>query len=128
MSVLINLTNHPFSKWSLEQREGWKLIMDLKFPNVDPNLDTEDVKQIVNDYVKQVKDIIEKIESDKVYICLQGEYTFCYLMLNELKTLDKKPIIAIPTTERRVNETVTEDGKVEKTVVFEFCKWRFVEI
>ncbi len=129
MKTLINLTNHPSSKWSNKQAEGWDVIVDIPFPVIDPQAPTEEIKDTVNEYLKHLRNIINNTEGE-IYLCLQGEYTFCYELL--LKIQSSKDLadikLAIPTTERKVVEKVKEDGSVEKTTTFDFCRWREIAI
>ena len=55
MSFFINLTHHPFNKWSKEQIEVAKIhpitnkkleIIDLQFPSVKSNFDKLDIIKI----------------------------------------------------------------------------------
>ena len=116
--ILINHTNHPSSKWSEAQKAGFEKIIDVPFPNIDPNWTMKEVENLVSitlNVFKQLQD-----EYGVVGICIQGEFSYCYDLFKEL--LDNYYYfteILIPTTERRV----IEDGDT-KTVTFEFVKWR----
>ena len=129
MKILINLTNHASSKWSDKQKEGWDAIVDLPFPNINPKASTEEIQHLANTYLENIKDIANSTEG-QIYLCLQGEYTFCYellLKINSSKDLDNIKL-AIPTTERNVIEKLKEDGTVEKVATFDFCQWRELPI
>ena len=127
-SLLINLSNHSSTNWSDEQKFGFHII-DLPFPNIDPNADVSDVKKTVKEYEERIWGAIREVEDSnshpehyvKVHIMLQGEYTFCYLLLDTIRHTEW--LMAIPTTERVVEEKVV-DGKVMKTSVFKFVRWR----
>jgi len=47
MLALINHTNHPSSKWSEKQKEGFDKIIDLPFPNISPTASDNEVWEIV---------------------------------------------------------------------------------
>lgn len=124
---LINLSNHNSSNWSPEQKVGWLNIIDIPFPAIDPNADTEEIEKLVEEYLDKVNSIAyENIpEEEDTYVMLQGEFTFCYLIFQKL--LERGYIIAIPTTERKVVERVTDEGVAIKTSEFKFVRWRYIK-
>lgn len=114
---LINLSNHNSKNWSNAQKEGFEEIVDIQFPNIDPNMTTLKVEELVDEYV-------EKIQSTKISnIMLQGEFTFCFLLQNKLRT---RCNFYIPTTERKVVESIDVNGNTVKTATFEFVRWRTI--
>lgn len=114
---LVNLSNHNSKNWSNAQKEGFDEIVDIQFPNINPNADENNVELLVNEY-------IEKIQATKIEnIMLQGEFTFCFLLQNKLRTRCK---FYIPTTERKVVETIDVNGNATKTAIFEFVRWRTI--
>jgi hypothetical protein len=117
MLKLINLSNHNSNNWNKEQRGEFGLIVDIPFPNINPDATTEEVEVLVNEYVG----IINANRIDN--IMLQGEFTFCYLLQNKLRTRCK---FWIPTTERKVVEKLNVDDSTTKTAVFEFKQWRVI--
>ncbi|WP_353684354.1 hypothetical protein V4D30_00800 [Thermodesulfovibrio sp. 3907-1M] len=123
MRILINHTNHPSQKWDEKQKEYWSEIIDLPFPSIDPKATTEEVDTIamINflEIDKIAKEITDKNSNASIFIMLQGEFTYCYLLYQKIR--NKFPI-AIPTTERKVIEK--ENG--EKISIFEFVRWRFL--
>lgn len=117
---LINLSNHVSSKWSEAQKAGFSEIVDIQFPNIPATATTEDVKQIA-------KAITTKIcELDAFDIMLQGEFTLCYLIQREILQNNLNTKFWIPTTERKVAESITADGTATKTAIFEFVQWRTI--
>ena len=129
-NLLINLSNHKSDGWSDDQKAGY-YIVDLPFPNIDPNMTTQDVKKIVNEYEERIWGIVKEVASSnphpehyvKVHIMLQGEYTFCYLLFDIIRHTEWT--LMIPTTERIVEEKIV-DGKTIKTSIFKFVKWRMI--
>ena len=139
MKLLLNISNHTSNKWSDKQKEGWDKIVDIPFPQIDPNATIKDIHNLVADYLKEIIDNV-LIESDNIIdgiddfnhpietsIMLQGEFSFCYLLFQLL--MNNSPTdfgfdIVIPTTERKTIETVNSDGTVSKTSIFEFVQWR----
>ena len=123
--ILINCSNHPSSKWSSEQRQGWDEIIDVPFPNVEPDWDTNDLiyQETIRNLWKNIVDIVRTRE-EVVYLYIAGEYTLCYEVVM-MATKWMIPI-AIPTTKREVVETKNEDGSTTKTSKFEFVRWRII--
>lgn len=123
---LINLSNHKSNSWSEDQKEGWLQIFDIPFPNISPQATTEEVAELVEKYFEKINDLAyENIpEDDDVYVMLQGEFTFCYLLYEVLKMHGY--IVVVPTTERIVEERVKDDGTIEKTSIFKFVQWRYL--
>jgi len=121
--VLINLSNHPSANWDEEQkREFLHLeltppgspelkIIDVPFPNVDPNATLLDIMHIAIEIVKELE------KYNYRFIMVQGEHTLTYQIVKELVAYRKKPVAA--TTQRIVTE---KDGV--KTSIFKFVKFR----
>lgn len=120
MKILINHSNHPSSKWEGTQLYGWDKIVDLPFPDVPPELDTNDEKlrKLIIDGLDKILQIQRENPEDSIYIMLQGEFSYCYLLFQRLKEYGFK--IAIPTTKR----LVTENPDGSRTYRFEFIRWR----
>jgi len=124
--VAINLSNHPSDKWSQEQRDAfyslvmegyqnWKVdfqIIDIPFPNVPPEADILEVKEIAENVLKELGEYNFK------YIMCQGEFSLTYNLVKMLKGWEKIPVVA--TTKREVVEK--ENG--EKISVFKFVRFR----
>ncbi len=125
MKLLVNLSNHPSAKWQEEQKAGWDKIIDVPFPSVSATSSTEEVIELVAQYASLLGEIANEHEGWDMHLMLQGEYTFCYLLLHAIiDTNDWK--IAIPTTERRSVEKVGPGGETIKTQVFDFVRWRII--
>ena len=117
--VFINHTNHPSSNWDKEQRNAAKEygeILDVPFPNVDPDFDTAKVMELVN---KNYKEIAGKNPS---CVLCQGEFVYVYHMVQKLKAAGIKAVAAC--SERNVKETVDESGNNVKTIIFSFVRFR----
>jgi len=122
MKVLVNISNHPSTGWSKEQKADFTNIYDIPFPNIDPGWDSETVFQLAIEIKhKMIKTLdrsgIELYED--ISIMLQGEFSFCYI-LKELLEEDHYWSFVIPTTER----VVTENPDGTKTSTFKFVQWR----
>ena len=119
--VLINHSNHPSEKWTEEQRKGWDKIIDLPFPEIDPEMDKDQVETLALENFKKIKEIAVKETAKNrkavIHVMLQGEFSYCYLLYNKIK--DLFPVV-LPTTKREVVEK--EDGT--KISTFKFRRWR----
>jgi len=117
---LLNISNHPSSGWSEEQKRGWK-VFDIPFPAVPAEAGEAEVASLANSIAVQVMELYRRFPFDAITI--QGEFSLCYLLLGKLaKWLSANNIsIAIPTTERKV---VGKNGK--KVSEFEFVRWRML--
>jgi len=131
MKMLINISNHPSSRWDVNQTEaahklGGRRIIDLPFPQVDPAASTKDIEGLAANLMSQIWDIIKEnmtttdTESDdfeSVVVHVMGEQTLCWHLLAQLK--DRRIPAVASTTERKVEE---KDGV--KTSVFQFVQFR----
>jgi len=117
--LLVNLSNHPLATWSLEQREAAKKygeIIDMAFPQIEPDASENDMCNIVDEYMKAIKSQMDYYE---MTFHLMGEMSFTYKMVVKLKELGIRCIAS--TTER--NTTITSDGKK----ISDFCFVKFRE-
>ena len=117
-SILINLSNHPLETWSDEQKEAAKEyegIIDMAFPAINPDADSKEIRDIVDEYIEQIKSQMAHYD---ISVHLMGEMTFTYEMVIRLKELGIRCLAS--TTER--NTTVTSDGK--KVSEFNFVQFR----
>ncbi len=117
--VFINCSNHPSEKWCGEQRqeaEKYGIIVDIPFPEVDPACTAEQVRELADR-------ICEKINQyNAAAVMCQGEFTLTYSIVSRLK---RKGIITLAACSRRkTEETVKEDGSIQKKVIFDFEGFR----
>lgn len=130
--VLYNISNHPSSGWSEEQRAEWDVIIDIPFPKIDPYWDSMS-KPFIEALVSIKKKIREALRKEEfpgaqVFFYIAGEFSFCYELLRELgeEFINRELKLAIPTTDRVVVEKQESDGSVKKESVFKFVRWRIV--
>lgn len=126
---LINISNHPSDKWEPEQKQGWDRIIDVPFPKIDPtwDVDTPDfLRELVNIEEQVINVLLEANHKAKVFVMLQGEFSFCYMLFDRLRS-GYKLSFAIPTTDRVVKEVKQPDGTVVKQAQFKFVRWRVIE-
>ncbi len=119
LKILINHSNHVSTNWGSKQKAGWVKIVDISFPNIPPSFSTEDVEKLVDENLKRIETIVKTYPGAEIYIMLQGEFSYCYIMFTKLQKYRIK--IAIPTTERLVE---MKDGA--KITRFEFNQWRIL--
>jgi len=123
MKLFLNISNHPSKSWDVSQKEAVKSLFlgneieywDIPFPNIPPQANLGEVKEICSTVVEQVKAL--KGDDDEVIALCQGEMTSLFYLVPALQALNIKVYAA--TTERVVAE---KDGV--KTSVFKFCKFR----
>lgn len=131
--MFINLTNHPSTKWTPEQLQAAEdlggQIIDVPFPNVDPEGDEEYLNSLVAKYFQRCEDIvvasIPNPRFRKNFVHLMGETGFCARLGARLNEIHAGPwpnfTVIHSTTERKVVEN-PETG--EKTSVFKFVRFR----
>lgn len=126
--MLINLTNHPLSKWSEEQKqvaiEEYGYIEDLPFPQIAPEADETEIADLAKEFTAKCKIQFEQANipvSKQAYneaVHIMGEMTFTYQMVKLLSAQNIKCIAS--TTKREAIEK--PDGT--KISVFQFVKFR----
>ena len=119
--MFINLSNHPSSRWSREQTEAAKQygdIIDLPFPQVDPNGDEAYIAHLAENYCRKVTSLAN---GNPVAVHLMGEMTLTFALARLLKEAGIPCMAA--TTERVVMENEPE----VKTAIFRFIRFRKYE-
>lgn len=116
--MFINLTNHPSDKWSEKQRtaaEEYGEIYDIEFPNIDSKMTSDEVKKFALEYVDEI------MSKDPKCVLCQGEFTFSYQVIRELKERGVKTVAAC--SERHTSEMVAGDV-TSRVSLFEFVQFR----
>lgn len=117
--VFINLTNRASKTWlddQLKVAQEYGDIIDLPFPNIDPDMEPEEVVAMAEKYTAQI------MTYDVSAVLVQGEMTFTFAVVSGLK---RKGIKTVAACSRRESvETRNEDGSVTKNSVFRFCQFR----
>ena len=117
--IFLNHTNHPSDKWNSEQVSAAKIfgeIVDLPFPNIPPQFDSDDIKKIVAENLQEILKI-----SPAAVLC-QGEFNYTFEMVTELKK-NNIPVFAA-TSERIVSTLTDEDGSIKRISTFRFVRFR----
>ena len=121
--MLINFTNHPYEIWNTPQRETAKEqygeVVDIPFPQVDPALDSEGIRRLVEEYAV----MIEAKKPDAVLAA--GEFTFLFMLVDRLLRDGVK--VVCTCSGRDTVEVKNPDGTNEKKAIFFFEKFRAYE-
>ncbi|MBQ7946646.1 MAG: TIGR02221 family CRISPR-associated protein [Bacteroidaceae bacterium] len=121
LTVLVNLSNHPYSVWSEEQKSAAAIygnVVDIQFPMVDEAGDETYIKSLADEYMQKIAHYGDKYN---VTVHLMGEFSLSYSVLHRLQKAGYKCIVS--TTKRIVE--MLDDGS--KKVSFKFCKFREYE-
>ena len=123
MELFINISNHPSTKWSEEQKaaakaiSGAKEIIDLQFPNVDPHSCSRDIREQA---IKIVNALPEDPYGLNTYHVM-GEMTLTYAIISYLRQRKGECVPIVASTTERV---VTENPDGTKTSIFKFVQFR----
>ena len=118
-TLLINLTNHPSSRWSEKQLEAARVygeIYDMPFPAIDEMGDEEYIALLADEFLLK---ILEIAKSNSIVVHLMGELTFTLALL---KLLQANGIECIASTSKRIVKGETAGHKEE--VIFRFERFR----
>lgn len=126
--MLLNLSNHPLSKWSAEQRLAaerlYGSVQDVAFPDIDPAGSLESVSNLVQETVHRCVDLLDSSSEKPHAVHIMGEFTFTYLFVREM---ERRNILCVASTTERI---VSDNPDGSKTTVFKFVQFRpyfFVE-
>lgn len=126
-SIFINISNHPSSGWSDEQKAAAldnanfdQLLVDIPFPNVSPEALSYDVYLLAKDVQSKAWHLADARGVDKLNVtCMvQGEASLCWYLTLLLNDWGVEVVVA--TTERVVVDN--QDGS--KTSAFRFVQFR----
>jgi len=126
MYRLINISNHPSSEWTEQQKFGWDEIVDIPFPQIDPK---DSVWTVEEQAQRLFKEILKQGWTDNgIRVAIQGEYTLCYILMGLIYRWNgalEPPIqVFVPVFEEKVVEKVQLDGSLKKVVISKFVRWR----
>ena len=113
--MLLNLSNHPSTKWPTEQIQACAMyggVIDMPFPHIDPEADAAQIRQLSEQYEAKIRHM-----SDVTVVHLMGELTFCFALVARLQAFGL-PCVASTTA----RDTVEKDGT--KTSIFRFVRFR----
>ena len=111
--MLLNLSNHPSVNWSEKQlAAAADEIVDMPFPQVDPDDDEAYIESLANEYFSQITNM-QHITT----VHIMGEMNFTFALVTKLKANGIKCVAS--TTKR---ETMEENGV--KISTFNFVRFR----
>ena len=122
MSVFLNVSNHPSASWNEQQikaAEAYGNIIDIQFPEIDPESPTEEICRQAEEYLKKVT------AYDNPIVMVQGEFTFSYSLIQRLRK--NNVVVVAACSRRKTDEKVLGDGSTQKVSIFEFCGFREYE-
>jgi len=118
--MFINFTNHLYRSWSTEQTAAaneYGEILDIPFPNVDPNGDENYIHTLADKYVMQI------IAYSPAAVLCQGEMTLAFAVASIL--MSKCGVIVLAAcSERIVTEVAAANGQTVKRAEFRFARFR----
>ena len=106
--LLINVSNHPSSKWSKEKLTWFndRKIIDIPSPNIDPAECKASVVETALLFVQQIISLVIESGDENFYkhvVLVQGEITFTFALVRLLKKHNFYCVAEI-----------TEDGKFKR--------------
>ncbi|MGN0186723.1 MAG: CRISPR-associated protein [Paludibacteraceae bacterium] len=111
--MFLNLSNHPSVSWSSEQlAAAGGRVVDMPFPQVDPEGDEEYIAKLADEYYQKILEM-----QGITAIHLMGEMNFTFALVTKLKAAGIKCVVS--TTKR---ETIEENGV--KISTFQFVRFR----
>jgi len=116
--VFINFSNHPSAKWSqsqLEKAGEYGEVIDVPFPNVDPDGDEEYIEKLAGECVERID---EAAKGREPIVHVMGEMT---LIFSLVKKLCAKGMVCVSSTTQRL---VVENPDGSKTATFSFVRFR----
>lgn len=122
--MLINLSNHPLTKWSKNQIQAaektFGTIIDLSFPAISPEATLEHIKRRAQEYVEQCLQLFDdRPDSGAVNVVhIMGEMTFVYQFV---RLISENGILCVASTSNRI---VRINEKGVKCANFEFVQFR----
>lgn len=113
--MLLNLTNHPSSRWPENQVNMainlYEEIHDWSFPNIDPTLSSTELDELVHVYLERIGSLQPTV------VHIMGEMTFSFRLIRQLQRVG---IPCVASTTARITEQ-QGDTKISR---FEFIQFR----
>lgn len=119
MGCFINFSNHPSNNWSVYQKETaekYGEIIDISFPNVEPEMDEAGIEKLAEECYEKIKN------SNPAAVMCQGEFGLSYKVIQLLKKDNYKVLYAC--SKRETIEEKRDDGSISKSSIFRFVKFR----
>ncbi|MCF0110296.1 MAG: CRISPR-associated protein [Erysipelotrichaceae bacterium] len=119
--LFLNFSNHPYSTWDENQLQAIQTQFDcaekteIAFPDIDPNLTNEQLKEMADKYIKEILAVHPDI------VLCQGEFGLTHYIVNQLKAAG---IVVVYACSSRVVENEVHQGLKKKIVIFSFTQFR----
>ncbi len=116
--LFINLSNHPYSQWSeaqLKAAEQYGELIELSFPQIDPNFSGKEIGDLVKKYTAE---IVDYAKTSAVTVHVMGEMCFVYQLVRQLQSLGVR---CVCSTSFRM---VRDEGNGKRYVEFQFIRFR----
>lgn len=116
--MFLNFTNHPSSNWTkkqLQEAQKYGEIVDLPFPQVEPEYTKDIVYDLAEKFAKQI------IKQKPDCVLCQGEFCLSFCVIEKLKKYGIKVVAAC--SKREVEEIVI-DTETRKNSRFVFVQFR----
>lgn len=128
--MFINYSNHPTEKWSdVQKRAALAMtkngqLIDLPFPQIDPEWDWDDLLALAAQETKRLMDAIGDTPIWNCWLHIMGEQSFCAALMDNLcyRFGAQSVRFVVSTTKRIVVDNL--DGT--KSSRFEFVRFRRV--
>ncbi len=122
--MLINLSNHPLRSWTKNQIETAEKqfgeVVDLPFPNINPNWGEAEIMHLADDYFESVISILDNSNGAADAVHVMGELTFTFNIVTKL--LNKGVICVASTTERNTKEI--GEKKISEFIFVKFREYK----
>ncbi len=102
--MLINLSNHPATTWSEQQRAAASLygpIEDWPFPAIPPEWDEQQVATLAQRYAQRIVDRLQEVDAGPHAVHVMGEQTFTCTLV---RLLQQQGIRCLAATSHRIVE------------------------
>jgi len=118
--MLINLTNHPSSRWDKAQLQAaaeYGECIDMPFPAVDPDGDEEYIDRLTDEYLQKIMETANN-EQSEVTVHLMGEMSFTVSLVEKLRNVGISCILSTSTRQSK------DLGNGQKKITFNFVRFR----
>lgn len=119
--MLINLSNHPVKTWEKSQIQAasrYGEIVDLTFPNVDPEAEEDEILMLAEKYEQKVRNLLSAENTGLYAVHIMGELTFCFALIKRLQS------IGIPCIASTAQRKVVDNNDGTKYTTFIFVRFR----
>jgi hypothetical protein len=117
---LLNISNHPSSSWTDEQKKGWDAIYDIPFPEVTAESDLNELAEKVYSQILETLMTAAIQPHEEVCVMIKGDYGLSFKLFDALK---KEFKVVHPVSIKNSVDEIQADGTIKKTIIYKFVKW-----